>query len=130
MSWLSTPLGRYRIMAYIVGTMLIFVFLFGHVGHASIVGYKLSVRVEDVIGPIHGALYIVYLLTVLLLWRQYRLPVQVLVIMIAAGWLPFTAFIGERWVMRRLRAEAPGDGTLYSSGSPLRRGAGSQQQQP
>jgi integral membrane protein len=90
-------------MAYIVGVMLIFVFLFGHVGHASLVGYHTSVRVEDVIGPVHGALYIVYLLTVLLLWRRYRLPLLMLVLMVAAGWLPFTAFIGERAVVRRLQ---------------------------
>lgn len=110
MSWLATPLGRYRIMAYVVGMMLIFVFLFGHVGHASLVGYHTSVSVEDVIGPVHGALYIIYLLTVLMLWLRYRLPLVTLALMIAAGWLPFTAFVGERAVVRRLQARPAGVG--------------------
>lgn len=99
---ISTPLGRYRIMAYIVGVMLIFVYLFIHVGHASIVGYETSVRVESVIGPIHGALYIIYLFTVLQLWMRQRLRLRMVVLMVTAGWLPFTAFIAERWVSRRV----------------------------
>ena len=97
---------RYQVMAYVVGVMLIFVFLFGHVGHASIVGYRLSTNVENVIGPIHGALYIVYLFTVLQLWVRYRLRLTMVAVMVAAGWLPFTAFIGERWAARQL-AEHP-----------------------
>jgi integral membrane protein len=89
-------------MAYIVGVMLIFVYLFAHVGHASIVGYHTSTKVEDVIGPVHGALYIVYLFTVLQLWLKERLRPVMVVLMVTAGWLPFTAFIAERWVVRQL----------------------------
>jgi integral membrane protein len=99
---LRTPLGRYRVMAWIVGVMLIFVYLFIHVGHASIVGYRTSTRVENVIGPVHGALYIVYLATVLQLWLRTRLKLGTVALMVTAGWLPFTAFIAERWVSRRL----------------------------
>jgi integral membrane protein len=89
-------------MAYIVGVMLIFVYLFAHVGHASIVGYRTSTKVEDVIGPIHGALYIVYLFTVLQLWINLRLRPTMVALMVTAGWLPFTAFIAERWVVRQV----------------------------
>jgi integral membrane protein len=89
-------------MAYVVGVMLLFVYFFIHIGHGSIVGYHTSVRVESVIGPIHGALYIVYLLTVLQLWMRERLRVQMVVLMVTAGWLPFTAFVAERWVVRQL----------------------------
>ena len=89
-------------MAWVVGTMLLFVYFFAHVGHSSIVGYHTSKSVEDVIGPIHGALYIVYLLTVVQLWIKFRLRPLTLALMIVAGWLPFTAFVGERRVMRLL----------------------------
>jgi integral membrane protein len=106
---LSNPLTRYRIMAWIVGVMLIFVFLFAHVGHTSIVGYHTSVTVEKVIGPVHGALYIVYLFTVLQLWIVARLRLLMVALMVTAGWLPFTAFIAERWVTRHLDP-ASGDG--------------------
>ena len=94
--------ARYRYMAYLVGVMLISVFLFIHIGHWSIVGLKTSKHVEKVIGPIHGALYIVYLLTVPQMWIQYRLRLGMVALMVTAGWLPFTAFIAERWVMRQL----------------------------
>lgn len=89
-------------MAWIVGTMLIFVYLFAHVGHASLVGYRTSTDVENVIGPVHGALYIVYLFTVLQLWLRYRPRPSMVILMITAGWLPFTAFVAERWVARQL----------------------------
>ena len=92
-------------MAWIVGTMLIFVYLFFHVGHTSIVGYKTSVKVENVIGPLHGALYIVYLATVAQLWIKLKLRPTMVVLMITAGWLPFTAFVAERWVMRQIAGQ-------------------------
>jgi integral membrane protein len=98
-------LTRYRIMAYIVGVMLIFVFLFINVGHWSIVGLHTSKDVEKVIGPVHGALYIVYLFTVLQLWVRYRLRLGMVALMVTAGWLPFTAFIAERWVMRQMTGD-------------------------
>ena len=99
---LRDPIWRYRIMAWIVGTMLIFVYLFFHLGHTSLVGYKTSTKVEDVIGPIHGALYIVYLGTVAQLWIQLKLRPTMVILMVAAGWLPFTAFIAERWFVRQV----------------------------
>ncbi len=105
---LREPLARYRIMAWVVGVMLIFVFLFLHVGHWSIVGYHTSTRVESVIGPIHGLLYIVYLATVLNLLVVYRLRLGYLVGMVVAGWCPFVSFAMERLVTRRLTSDAAG----------------------
>ena len=84
--------------------MLIFVYLFLHVGHSSLFAYHTSKKVESVIGPIHGALYIVYLLTVLQLWLQLRMRLSMVALMVVAGWLPFTAFIAERWVTRHVAA--------------------------
>jgi integral membrane protein len=78
-------------MAYIVGVMLILVF-------ASIPFDS----VEAVIGPIHGILYIVYLVTVLQVVIQFRLKLWTFVAMVASGWLPFLAFVMEWWVNRRL----------------------------
>ena len=110
------PLVRYRVMAWIVGVMLIVVCVFIHVGHWSIVGYHTSRSVERVVGPIHGALYIVYLFTVLQLWIAARLRWPMVALMVTAGWLPFTAFIAERWVVRHLTSDLAGDG--YSRGAP------------
>jgi len=84
---------RYRIMAYVVGVMLIIVF-------ASIPFQS----VERVVGFIHGMLYLLYLLTVLDLVRRARLRFWTLVAMVCGGWVPFLAFVVERWVTRRVTA--------------------------
>ena len=84
---------RYRIMAYIVGVGLIVVFI--------------SIpfdAVEKVVGFAHGMLYLIYLLTVLDLVRRARLKLWTLLAMVACGWVPFLAFVMERWLTRRLKA--------------------------
>jgi integral membrane protein len=98
-SWLRSPLGRYRIMAWVVGVMLIavFVFLIPAVN-----------EVDGVLGPIHGVLYIVYLATVVNLLVVYRLGFWYLVGMVVAGWCPFLSFIVERKITRRLTSDQSG----------------------
>jgi integral membrane protein len=90
---LSTALGRYRIMANVVGVMLIAVFI-------CIIPAINSA--DAVLGPIHGALYVVYCFTVLQVWRQHHLRLWTIVAMVSAGWVPFVAFIVERWVTRQV----------------------------
>jgi integral membrane protein len=92
---LSGILLRYRIMAYIVGVMLIVVF--------CTIPFQ---GVEAVVGPLHGVLYILYLAAALHLVVRARLGLWTLVAMVTAGWVPFVAFIVERWVTRRLTASA------------------------
>jgi integral membrane protein len=89
----SGAIIRYRVMAYIVGVMLIVVFV--SIPFDS---------VERAVGPIHGVLYIVYLLAALDLVRRTRLGFWPLAAMVAGGWVPFLAFVVERWVSRRLAA--------------------------
>jgi integral membrane protein len=79
-------------MAYTVGVMLIVVFCSIPFG-----------TVEAVIGPIHGALYIIYLLAALNLVIRARLGWWTMLAMAAGGWVPFTAFVVEHWVAGRLR---------------------------
>jgi integral membrane protein len=83
----------YRIMAYIVGVMLIIVFVS--------IPFK---AVERVVGPFHGALYIVYLAVSLNLVRRARLSWWTMLAMVTGGWIPFAAFIVEHWVTIRLRS--------------------------
>jgi integral membrane protein len=86
-----TPLIRYRVMAYVVGVMLILVFV--------MIPFQ---PVEKIVGPLHGALYIVYLLTVVNMLVAYRLGLWMFAAMVAAGFCPFLSFVVERWVTRRL----------------------------
>ena len=91
---MNGALLRYRIMAYIVGVGLIVVFI--------------SIpfdAVEKVVGFTHGMLYLVYLVTVLDLVRRARLRFWTFVAMVACGWVPFLAFVVERWMTRRIAPE-------------------------
>ncbi|MGC8512102.1 MAG: DUF3817 domain-containing protein [Acidimicrobiales bacterium] len=94
---LSDPLWRYRVMAWVVGTMLILVFI----------GLIPAINsVDAVLGPIHGVLYIVYLATVVNMLVAYRLNIWYFIGMVTAGWFPFVSFIVERKITRRLSGTA------------------------
>jgi integral membrane protein len=121
-----SALTRYRVMAVVVGTMLlVLVFVamplqygFGHPGPA------------DVISVVHGMLYIVYLLTVLDLARRQRLGLRQLAAMVCAGFLPFLAFFIERRITRQLSGVPERDGAMarpVSNETGSRPGAGSLQ---
>lgn len=84
-------LARYRVMAYVVGVLLLVVF--------AVIPFG---SVEGVVGPLHGALYIVYLITVVDVFVRFRLRLLDLIAMVAGGWVPFLAFVVERWMRRRL----------------------------
>ena len=98
-------LRAYRVMAYIVGVGLV-VLVF--------VGVPLQVwggtnSVAEVVGFLHGILYMVYLVSVLnVVWRA-RLHLWTLVGMVVAGFLPFLAFIMERRITRRVEAHMAPD---------------------
>jgi integral membrane protein len=97
----SGAILRYRVMAYTVGVgLMILVFVGVPLQYAAH-----SPGVVKVVGPIHGALYIVYLLAALDLARRARFGLLQLAAMVAAGFVPFVAFIVERQVVRRLAAE-------------------------
>jgi integral membrane protein len=102
-SLLSTPLGRYRFMAYVVGVMLLIIFAvlpFQVWGSGDV--SKTASSIEAVIGPIHGVLYLIYLLTVIEVVVRFRVGLWMFVGMVVAGWCPFVAFIAEHYVTRRL----------------------------
>lgn len=97
---LGAATARYRAMAYLVGTGLLVLCLVG-----MPLQYLAGVpQVDAVVGPIHGFLYIVYLLTAVDLARRARFTLGQMGAMIGAGFLPFLAFVIERRVARRLDA--------------------------
>ncbi len=107
---LSAALLRYRVMAYIVGTGLLILVL---VGVPLQYGATIP-QVAEIVGPIHGFLYIVYLLASVDLARRARFTLLQMAAMIGAGFLPFLAFIIEHQVGKRVAlliadraAEAP-----------------------
>ena len=93
----SDTLFRYRVMSYIVGTMLIILFI----------GLIPAINsINRVVGPVHGLLYILYLASVVMVFLRYRVGLWTLIAMVAAGFLPFLAFIVEHRVSKRLASQA------------------------
>jgi integral membrane protein len=95
----SAALLRYRVMAYVVGTgLVILVCIAVPLKYAA--GEPL---LAAVVGTLHGFLFIVYLLATLDLGLRWRLPLWLIVAVMAAGTVPFASFAAERYVSARLR---------------------------
>jgi integral membrane protein len=93
----NAAVTRYRVMAYIVGVLLIVIVfvgipmqVFGH--NDAIVNY---------VGTTHGILYMLYLVMAYLLTRRLNLTLGQTVIVLLAGTIPVMTFVVERWVTRR-----------------------------
>jgi integral membrane protein len=89
-------LGRYRVMAYVVGIGLI---LLVAVGVPLQYGAG-TPQVAEIVGPVHGLMYIVYLAAAVDLARRCQLSTRQLAVIALAGFLPFLAFFVERRITR------------------------------
>ena len=99
---MSGALLRYRVMAYVVGIGLaVLVFIGVPLQYAAH-----TPGVVKVVGPIHGALYIVYLIAAADLARRARFGLLQMAAMVAAGFVPLLAFVVERQVVHRLERES------------------------
>lgn len=92
---------RYRVMAFVVGTalvVLVFVAIpIQYWGHHQ--------AVAEVVAPIHGYLYIVYLIAAADLARRARWRLGRILMVVAAGFVPFLAFVVEHRVNLAMQAE-------------------------
>jgi integral membrane protein len=122
---LEGALFRYQLMANIVGTLIIPLFIFTGIKIATGHG-KIEV---EIFGVTHGYLYIVYLVTVGLLSFRARLNILWVLIMCGAGLLPGLTFVVEWWVVTRkihpllqsdaTAATAAATDAAVESGSPI-----------
>ncbi|HLG67154.1 MAG TPA: DUF3817 domain-containing protein [Acidimicrobiales bacterium] len=99
----EAALRRYRVMAYVVGVGLLVLVLVG-----VPLQYGADVpQVAEVVGPIHGFFYIVYLAAAFDLARRARLTLWQLAAMVGAGFVPFLAFVVEHRVARLVASWDP-----------------------
>ena len=99
----AAALGRYRVLAYVVGVMLLVL-----VAVAIPLRYAAGIpEVSRVVSPIHGFLYIVYLVTAFDLALKARFTAKGTVLVLLAGVIPFVSFVAERRVTARVRAGQP-----------------------
>ncbi|MQA32433.1 DUF3817 domain-containing protein [Modestobacter roseus] len=90
-------------MAWIVGVMLLVLVLV-----AMPLKYVSDVpEVSAVVSPVHGFLYIVYLVTAFELALKARFTAKGTVLVLLAGVVPFVSFVAERRVSARVRAGEP-----------------------
>ena len=95
-----TALTRYRVMAWIVGVLLIALVLvavpvkyFGHVNEPV-----------TILGTLHGWLYFIFFLTACDLAVRARWSLKDTVLTVLAGTVPVLSFYAERVATRRTRA--------------------------
>lgn len=93
-------LTRYRVMAWIVGVMLL----------VLVAGMLLRYvfKVIDTTAPVaiaHGWLYMIYVIVALDLCLRLRWPVLRMAFVVLAGTIPFVSFVAEHKVTQWVRAE-------------------------
>ena len=95
-------LTRYRIIAWIVGVVLIALVVVGmplkYLGDND--------TVVAAVGPFHGFLYMVYLAASFDLSRRARWPLGRMLLVMLAGTIPFLSFWAERVVTRKWAVQA------------------------
>lgn len=86
-------------MAYIVGVMLLILVA----AMVAKYGFGQSGPVE-VVGPIHGFLYVLYLITVIDLALKAKFSVIRTLLVMLAGTIPFVSFVAEHIVAKDIKA--------------------------
>ncbi len=95
-------------MAYVVGIGLIVLVFVG-----VPLQYGAGVpQVAQIVGPVHGAMYVVYLVAAVDLARRGQLMTRQLAMIVLAGFVPFVAFVVERKVAKLV------EGNLAQQGKP------------
>ncbi len=96
-------LVRYRVMAYVTGVWLILL-----VCIAVPLEYAFGRPfLANIVGPVHGFLYIVYLLASYDLGQRCRWSLTRMGLVMLAGTVPFVSFVAERKVTHLVHGEHP-----------------------
>jgi len=100
---MNAALTRFRVMAYTVGVLLLVLVC------AAMPLKYLADRptLVAVVGPIHGLLYMVYLVTAFDLAVRARWPFVRTVLVLLAGTIPVMSFVAERKATAWIRPLVP-----------------------
>ncbi|WP_106399229.1 DUF3817 domain-containing protein [Actinocorallia populi] len=96
---MEAAITRYRILATVVGVMLILVCFVG-LPIRLITGNETP---SAIISPVHGLLYMIYLVISFDLYTKARWPMKKFLVMVSAGLVPFLAFFIERRIVAEAR---------------------------
>ncbi|MFY1633494.1 DUF3817 domain-containing protein [Solwaraspora sp. WMMB335] len=109
---MSGALTRYRLIAYVVGVVLIVLMV---IGMPMKYFFGEPVVVETV-GPAHGFLYMVYLVAAFDLARRANWSLSRILAIMLAGTVPFVSFYAERVVTRWVHQAKQGQPQTAVSG--------------
>jgi integral membrane protein len=100
---------RYRVMAYLVGTLLAILVLVGvplkYLATEGSDAQQTGEWITSWLGTAHGFLYMIFLVTAALLARKARFPIGFTVMILVLGTVPILSFVGERLATGRVRRE-------------------------
>jgi integral membrane protein len=113
---MHNALIRYRVMAYLVGTLLIILVCIG----MPLKYFADDDRLVSVAGVAHGWLYMVLIITAVDLGRRARWSWKRLLLIALAGTVPFLSFVAERSATKDVRRklaleEAADDAERYDA---------------
>lgn len=107
---MNPALTRYRVMASIVGVLLIVLILVGmplkYLLEDGTDLQQVGVWITTYLGVAHGWLYMIFLVTAFLLARRERWELPFTVVTLVCGTVPVLSFWAEHRATVRVRAEA------------------------
>ena len=99
---MSGALLRFRVLAYVVGVLLVLLVCVG-----VPLRYLADVpQVSRTVSPVHGLMFVVYLVALGDLARRMGWGVRRVLLLALAGVVPFLSFVAERGVTREVQARA------------------------
>lgn len=123
---LRRPLAAYRLMATVVGVLLVVLVLIGvplanfdgtgmwgifpgtpEIWSASSGAHDLGEAITEYLGVAHGWLYMIFLVTAFVLSRKARWPIGFTIVTLLCGTIPVLSFWAEHRATARVRAEHP-----------------------
>ena len=113
---MKAALLRYRVMATVVGVLLIVLCLIGlplHYGYLLFpdampeggTAYETGAAISQYLGVAHGWLYLIFLIFAFMLGRKARWDMPYLVVTLVCGTVPILSFWAEHRATQRVRAE-------------------------
>jgi integral membrane protein len=96
-----TPLRAFRYVAFLEATSFLALLV------ATVLKYsdKGDTGVQ-ILGPVHGALFLAYVALVLLLRAEQRWDVKVTLLLLLGAVIPFGGYVVDWWLVRRQPAAA------------------------
>lgn len=107
---MKDALLRYRVMAYVVGVLLIVLVLVGvplkYLSPEGTTAQEVGEWITTYLGIAHGWLYMIFLVMAFLLARRERWDPAFTVTTLLLGTVPVLSFWAERRATRRVRGQA------------------------